>query len=494
MPYALNCTPSSGRGMSIFFPAPTPNASGHYDYYYKFVVKGSLTECPLFADINLGAATSTKLYFLKGTQLEIRSTNNANTITNHGVVYGEFNEYLVRHTFTGGAKERKVYVNGSSTPVSTHTLSDISGFKVEVLFPFGNSSRGGELRTLQFVDVYGGVNKTYDADLSGGTGNILPPDGVQTGTWPSDDSEWVFYSGGNTQAITSGGTVSRTAVAVAVTQAMQAQQFASGGSATVLRSAEATTVVVNDTGVAQEVSSGGVVNRTTALTAASSVDNTQAETTSGSVSRSHTATALTQITEQQTISSSGQVNTNRGTAATAAVVQAQEISTAGSVTITRSGVASTQAVNTLSEVQAVSSGGVVTRSTSASALTQITEVQGITTGGTAIAQRNAVASTQAVNDFTVVQAVSSGGVCSVVRDAAAIVQVINHQQFESAGRVSRQLSVYAETVIFDDGYTPEFSIIGLTASVHQQNLSATLNRQKLTAEVRRSTYSANYIQ
>ena len=202
MPYALSCTPSASRSVSISFPAPVPNASGHYDYYYKFVIKGKLTECPLFSDItDLGAATSTSLYFLKSGVLEVRSPGNSNTNSSHGVLYGEFNEYLVRHTFTGGAKERKVYMNGSANPVATHTLSDITGFKIAVLFPFGTSSRGGEIKTLQFVDVYGGVNKTYDADLSGGIGNILPPDGVQTGTWPSDDSEWIFYAGGTNYEI-----------------------------------------------------------------------------------------------------------------------------------------------------------------------------------------------------------------------------------------------------------------------------------------------------
>ena len=385
---------------------------------------------------------------------------------------------LNRHVYTferlQGSTISTLYVDGQFMS----TIDNGSGISFEWLLTELSATNSRNPVNFYGLKVWiaGVLSHHYDPSASNGTGNILYDtvggnNGTLTNFSAVDTDKWVYYAGaGDVQAVTSGGSTGRIQTASATSVITHAQQLSSGGISAAIRNAVATSTIVNTTGEAQEVSSGGVANRTAALTATTQADNTQA------------------------VVSSATTSSTRNTAATSDFAQAQEISTAGSVAVTRSAVASTQAVNDLSEVQAVSSGGVVTRSTSASALTQITEVQGITTGGTAIAQRNAVASTQAVNDFTVVQAVSSGGVCSVVRDAAAIVQVINHQQFESAGRVSRQLSVYAETVIFDDGYTPEFSIIGLTASVHQQNLSATLNRQKLTAEVRRSTYSANYIQ
>ncbi len=47
-------------------------------------------------------------------------------------------------------------------------------------------------------------SRYYDPSLSGGTGNALPTVqgtnyGTQVGTWPSDNTEWVFYASGSVQ-------------------------------------------------------------------------------------------------------------------------------------------------------------------------------------------------------------------------------------------------------------------------------------------------------
>lgn len=56
-------------------------------------------------------------------------------------------------------------------------------------------------------------SRFYDTSSSGGVGNVWPSstganNGTQAGTWPADDSEWVFYSSGDTVASTAAWSVS----------------------------------------------------------------------------------------------------------------------------------------------------------------------------------------------------------------------------------------------------------------------------------------------
>lgn len=56
---------------------------------------------------------------------------------------------------------------------------------------------------VAYIELTGPVNAArWDANLSGGTGTVLPTLGstnnaTQSGSWPTDDSEWVFYDGGD---------------------------------------------------------------------------------------------------------------------------------------------------------------------------------------------------------------------------------------------------------------------------------------------------------
>jgi len=92
---------------------------------------------------------------------------------------------------------------------------------------FANSTseafRGG-FYYVAFSDN-GGVSATryYDAKASRGTGTLLPDtvnsanNGAQVGTWPADNSEWVFYSSGDSNNATVAFTMPQMVVAANAT-------------------------------------------------------------------------------------------------------------------------------------------------------------------------------------------------------------------------------------------------------------------------------------
>lgn len=95
------------------------------------------------------------------------------------------------------------------TNLTTSTVKqDVSGYSFSGAFSFtwiGNTQGlilgGGRFYTVTLSRS--GDNRIYDASASGGSGTILPDtasgqNGTQIGTWPADNSEWVFYSTGGT--------------------------------------------------------------------------------------------------------------------------------------------------------------------------------------------------------------------------------------------------------------------------------------------------------
>lgn len=191
MPILLDVPATSARKVEVDIPAPAADINGHYDYYYEFRITIANTELPICSNASgLGADTAGELYFPKSTVLEIRSTGNSNTSTSHGVTVSELNVYRVHNTFNGTVHQRVVSVNG--VVKATYTLTTAVGFAIKRLFPFGSTTRAGTFDYFQFVDNKAGYNKRYDANLSNGTGESLPPDGVMV-SFPTGDSKWIEY-------------------------------------------------------------------------------------------------------------------------------------------------------------------------------------------------------------------------------------------------------------------------------------------------------------
>lgn len=113
--------------------------------------------------------------------------------------------YKINVTYDGS--QMRLLVGGSQVGSvgATGTVGGTRGVsEIGAATPIGESSRAP-------IDLYsckitqnGTLIRDYDPSLSGGSGTVLPDavnsanNGTQVGAWPTDNSEWVFYSTGGT--------------------------------------------------------------------------------------------------------------------------------------------------------------------------------------------------------------------------------------------------------------------------------------------------------
>jgi hypothetical protein len=187
--YLSKIAGASDNFVDISIPAPVEIA-GAYDFTIGFEVQLTGTDLPvLHASVS---DASTNFYFVNSLgNLAIRTAGNSNTITVNGGVKTDFNLYAVRHYTLAGVPKRQVFYNGELK--AEYALSNIPTAPITYLFKIGNASRTGNLKTLFFTDANAPINnKTYDANLSGGIGTTLPPDGTLNGAMA-----WVEYDDGS---------------------------------------------------------------------------------------------------------------------------------------------------------------------------------------------------------------------------------------------------------------------------------------------------------
>lgn len=111
---------------------------------------------------------------------------------------GVDNEYALEHDSGTGAYRWKR--NGTVISSGTYTGSG----SVQKLDQFGRSSGTSTSYLSADIEEFyvnaGGLETTWQADLSGGTGSVLPSiGGTNNGTlvnFPTNDSQWIFYSTG----------------------------------------------------------------------------------------------------------------------------------------------------------------------------------------------------------------------------------------------------------------------------------------------------------
>ena len=109
--------------------------------------------------------------------------------------------YRFEMRWTGGNKTLSLYEN--SVFVSSVLDTDLASMlEQSTAFSINNGSRGnGIIRFIKYTDLNNSANNMHLLN-SAGTGTAWPDisgngnDGTQAGTWPADNSEWVFYSTG----------------------------------------------------------------------------------------------------------------------------------------------------------------------------------------------------------------------------------------------------------------------------------------------------------
>lgn len=186
-------------------------------------------------DNNISFTTSGRLQIAAG------GSNAYFTSANFGLFDGLPHVYRLEHD-AGGAW--RAYRDGALFQSSSYSTSRTGTNPLSRMFRQSTTSATSSWNFYYLTITGFSVNDTWDANLSGGTGSVLPSlsgsnNGTQAGSWPSDDSEWVFYStGGTTYTLTATGATysySGGAATTAYNRVMQAAggSFSyAGGSAT----------------------------------------------------------------------------------------------------------------------------------------------------------------------------------------------------------------------------------------------------------------------
>lgn len=205
MAYYLNYTQvDANKFMTASIPASTSNVSLplRIEWEIELEVKKNGTEF-IIASTAFNT-TSTLIFVRSGTDFEIRSPGNSNWLVTTGVTTTNWTTFKIRSTFNGTTATQTLHVNGSLVATRTPTTAAIG--EIAAFFGLNSSAtRHGDFKYFKFTDfVTPANNRLYDANASGGTGTSLPEtiggfNGAQSGTWPGDNSEWVFYATGSTQ-------------------------------------------------------------------------------------------------------------------------------------------------------------------------------------------------------------------------------------------------------------------------------------------------------
>jgi hypothetical protein len=146
----------------------------------------------------------TSIYMTQYSRFQISNGGSTVFFSNggYGLFDGSFHKYRIEHD-TGGAL--RFYRDNVLFQTASYTASTPTATPLNALFR-GGSTTSTALFNVKYIEVtgFGAGSAKWDANLSGGTGAVLPTvsgtnDATQSGTWPADNAEWVFYSsGGNT--------------------------------------------------------------------------------------------------------------------------------------------------------------------------------------------------------------------------------------------------------------------------------------------------------
>lgn len=188
--YLYHVSASDLSGKYVDFPEV--NIATSQDFEFEF--EAFSTNSTFFRPFGRVENLNSRCLFLTD-NVTIRLTNNAGTNLNWTVpAYTRTNFNVFK--FTRASNVITLYINGvaSGTPITNNGAFVFSRF-------FANGASAGITGAMKYFKISIGGSLVRNYVNSTGTGSVLPDivsaqDGNQVGPWPSDGSEWVFYSSG----------------------------------------------------------------------------------------------------------------------------------------------------------------------------------------------------------------------------------------------------------------------------------------------------------
>jgi len=195
MPYALESTEANRYITIPLLVSSNPGGSNvSWDVEFSAANIGSVES------IVLGSSLSTDdiIILRSDNTIDFRINNDTETFTVTDV-QDSTAVYRFELRWTGGTKELKLYENGILAGTGVANKAPINN--LDQIFIARNIIRKGIIRTIKYTDNNDSTNNREYLN-STGTGTVWEDisgnnqDGTQAGSWPSDNSEWVFYSTG----------------------------------------------------------------------------------------------------------------------------------------------------------------------------------------------------------------------------------------------------------------------------------------------------------
>jgi hypothetical protein len=198
---------ATGRSPSRWMSLPTPLTVNYGTSAYTIEFESAMTSTA-DSQFIIGQTTNSQLnaiYFTTSGRMQVSVANSNIFFTNgsYGLFDGNFHKYRFEHD-AGGAW--RAYRDDVLFQSSAYSGAATTSTALNALFR-GGSTTATSIINIKYLEVtgFGSGSARWDATLSGGTGTVLPTvsgtnDATQSGTWPSDDSEWVFYSTGSLDA------------------------------------------------------------------------------------------------------------------------------------------------------------------------------------------------------------------------------------------------------------------------------------------------------
>lgn len=188
--YHVSASDTSGKYVDF----PEVNIATSQDFEFEF--EAFSTNSTFFRPFGRVENLNSRCLFLTD-NVTIRLTNNTGTNLNWTVpAYTRTNFNVFK--FTRASNVITLYINGvaSGTPITNNGAFVFSRF-------FANGASAGITGAMKYFKISIGGSLVRNYVNSTGTGSVWPDivsaqDGNQVGPWPSDDSEWVFYSSGTT--------------------------------------------------------------------------------------------------------------------------------------------------------------------------------------------------------------------------------------------------------------------------------------------------------
>jgi hypothetical protein len=196
MAWYLNTSRASARVLNLPVPLNVNFGTDAYTIEFESAMSDSANE--QFIIGHTSSSVLTAFWFTTGGRFQL--TNNGSTAffsaTSYGLFDGLMHKYRIEHDANG---RTKFFRDNRLIDSIIYSTSVTNAVPLTAFFRGGSTSVCATLQ-IKYLQVtgFGAGSDRWDSNLSSGTGSVWKSlsgtnDATQSGTWPSDNTEWTEY-------------------------------------------------------------------------------------------------------------------------------------------------------------------------------------------------------------------------------------------------------------------------------------------------------------